>query len=66
MPHDTPTVSAEKIRESDVGEDRLVGVIVEVGRGVRVGLGVRVGIGGFVGVGVGGWICVGVISTSAG
>ena len=48
----------------DVGDGGTVAV--EVGRGVRVGTGVRVGRGVFVGVGLGGWIWVGVTSTSFG
>lgn len=51
-----------------LGEEVFVGsrVGVNVGRDVRVGVIVRVGSGVFVGVEVGGWMCVGVTSTSLG
>ena len=47
-----------------VGGGGMVGV--NVGRGVRVGTGVLVGRFVRVGVGLGGWMCVGVTSTSLG
>jgi len=54
----------EGIGVSGGGGGGIVGVAV--GRGVRVGMGVRVGRGVCVGVGLGGWMCVGVTSTSLG